>query len=130
MEQANRVDAQRISGIPNLTFDLVSLMHNKLEAVAAVEVYLADAREVGHEEAIAFLEFVRNTDLAAVQTLRKLLRGELDTTVDPGPDGTFIDSERGGDLRPNDDLEDVDLESDLSFPASDPPTFNKTTAEP
>lgn len=130
MEQANRVDAQRVSGIPNLTFDLVSLMHNKLEAVAALEVYLADAREVEHHEAIAFLEFVRNTDLSAVQTLRRLLREELDTQLEAAPGELVGDPDRGGDLTPNDNLEDVDLESDLSFPASDPPTFNRTTAEP
>jgi hypothetical protein len=126
MDQAMRVNAQRVSGVPNLTFDLVSLLHNKLEAVAALEVYLDDARTVGNDRAVSIFEQTRLADLATIQSVRRLLRDELDATLGMSDQNTLS----GGDLAPPEDLDAIDLEGDSSFPASDPPAFGRSTAEP
>jgi hypothetical protein len=44
-ERAERRNAERISGVSNLTYDLISLLHNKLEAISAYDVYRQDARD-------------------------------------------------------------------------------------
>ena len=56
MERAERHGAERVSGIPNLTFDLVSMLHEKLEAITVYEVYQRDAEEAGHTQAAALIE--------------------------------------------------------------------------
>jgi LmbE family N-acetylglucosaminyl deacetylase len=72
-EQAKRQNAERISGVPNVTFDLTAVLHNKLEAIAAYEVYKQDAREVGHHQAEAFFDQCQQVDRTAVQQLREML---------------------------------------------------------
>ena len=76
-EQAKRQNAERISGVPNVTFDLTAVLHNKLEAIAAYEVYKQDAREAGHRQAEAFFDQCQQFDRTAVQQLRELLAQNL-----------------------------------------------------
>jgi LmbE family N-acetylglucosaminyl deacetylase len=77
IEQAKRQNAERISGVPNVTFDLTALLHNKLEAIAAYEVYKQDAREAGHRQAEAFFDHCQQFERTAVQQLRELLAQDL-----------------------------------------------------
>ena len=77
VEQAERQNAERISGVPNVTFDLVAALHNKLEAIAAYEVYKQDAREVGHRQAEAFFAQCQQVERTAVQQLREMLAQNL-----------------------------------------------------
>ena len=77
IEQAERRNAERISGVPNVTFDLTAVLHNKLEAIAAYEVYKQDAREAGHRQAEAFFDQCQQFDRTAVQQLRELLAQHL-----------------------------------------------------
>ena len=77
MEQAERRDTERASGVPNVTFDLIAVIHNKLEAIAAYEVYKEDAREAGHGQAETFFDQCQRFDRAAVQQLRELLAQDL-----------------------------------------------------
>lgn len=125
---ASAVDQQiqRVSGVPNLTFDLIALLHNKLEAIAATELYLADAEVAGNDRARDIFLQSRTTDLAIVQLVRRMLRDELETTV-ADAELAADPPERGGDLAPVEAEEAVDQESDASFPASDPPSFSGTT---
>ena len=78
MEQAERERAERVSGIPNLTYDLISMLHEKLEALTVYEIYQQDAEEAGHTQAAALIEHCRHIDLEIVQKLRLLLASELD----------------------------------------------------
>ena len=77
IEQAERRNAERISGVPNVTFDLTAVLHNKLEAIAAYEVYKQDAREAGHRQAEAFFDHCQQFERTAVQQLRELLAQDL-----------------------------------------------------
>jgi LmbE family N-acetylglucosaminyl deacetylase len=77
IEQAERRNTERITGVPNVTFDLTAVLHNKLEAIAAYEVYKQDAREVGHRQAEAFFDQCQQFDRTAVQQLRELLAQDL-----------------------------------------------------
>jgi hypothetical protein len=72
-EQAKRQNAERISGVPNVTFDLTAVLHNTLEAIAAYEVYKQDAREAGHHQAEAFFDQCQQVERTAVQQLREML---------------------------------------------------------
>src|SRR5918999_815458 len=90
MEQAERRGAERVSGIPNDTFDLVSMLHEKLEAITVYEVYQRDAEEAGHTQAAALIEHARQTVWAVVKKRRRMLaqgRGA-------GPTGSGGDEER------------------------------------
>ena len=77
IEQAKRQNAERISGVPNVTFDFTAVLHNKLEAIAAYEVYKQDAREAGHRQAEAFFDHCQQFERTAVQQLRELLAQDL-----------------------------------------------------
>jgi hypothetical protein len=51
-ESAKR-GAEQVTGIANVTSDVVTLLTNALEEAAALEVYQQDAREAGDQEAEA-----------------------------------------------------------------------------
>jgi hypothetical protein len=77
MEQAERQTAERITGVPNLTFDLIAVLHNKLDALAAFEMYKQDAQAAGHRQAEAFFDQCQQADRTVVQQLRELLAQDL-----------------------------------------------------
>lgn len=76
MEQA-RQGADRITGVPNVTYDLVACMHHKLDAIAAMEMYKRDAHDAGQREAEAFFQECQKADQAQVERLRALLGQEM-----------------------------------------------------
>ena len=82
MEQTKR-GAERISGIPNVTYDLIAVLHNKLDAIAAMEIYKQDARDAGIREAESFFDQCQRDDRAAVEQLRGLLSSQLQSGM-PG----------------------------------------------
>ena len=73
MERAEREQAERVSGISNLTYDLIGMLHEKLEALTVYEVYQQDAESAGHTQAAALIEHCRQIDLEIVQKLRVML---------------------------------------------------------
>ncbi len=76
MEQAKRA-ADRVSGVPNVTYDLLAVLYNVLEGVAAVEGYKQDAAAAGDGEAAAFFEAWQGTAQGQVDQLRGLLAQRL-----------------------------------------------------
>ena len=128
MERAERQSGERVSGITNLTYDLITLLQNKLEAITAYEVYKQDAQEAGNTRALSIFEHCQDVDRAFVQRLRRLLAEELGaglTNEELEDRGTPV--QRGGDLSSIRSDEIVDDASEDSFPASDPPSFSGTT---
>jgi sporulation protein YlmC with PRC-barrel domain len=63
--------------VDDLTYDLITLMHEKLVGLEAYDQYLDDAGDDGDVE--AFLQQLREQDFQAVQGLRQLLATRLNS---------------------------------------------------
>jgi hypothetical protein len=73
-EQAKR-QSERVSGMPNVTYDLVALLYNKLQGIAALEEYKQDAQ--GDKEVLTLLQQLERREREDVQKLRGLLGQRL-----------------------------------------------------
>lgn len=76
IEEAKRT-ADDITGISNVTYDLISTLHNKLQAVAAMEGYKRDAEASGDREVIDCLNRIIGRETEDLQQLRGLLAARL-----------------------------------------------------
>lgn len=65
--------ADDITGISNITYDVMSVMQNKLEAISAMEVYKEDAEDEGDQELHALFNDMQERDIQDVARLKKLL---------------------------------------------------------
>jgi hypothetical protein len=74
MTEAKR-QSEQVSGVSNLAFDLNALLHNKLEGIAALEVYKADAQ--GNQEASSLFNELQQTAVQEVGRIKSLLVQEL-----------------------------------------------------
>jgi hypothetical protein len=70
-------DAAAITGVSNVAYDLMVVLTNKLEAIAAIEEYKIDAAEAGDDEARAVLERIEDAERAAIDQLRGLVVNRL-----------------------------------------------------
>jgi hypothetical protein len=70
-------DAAAITGVSNVAYDLMVVLTNKLEAIAAIEEYKLDAAEAGDDEARAVLERIEDAERAAIDQLRGLVVNRL-----------------------------------------------------
>ncbi len=64
--------SEQISGISNVAYDLMAVMTNKLEGIAAMEEYKLDAEDAGDtevEELLNQLEQQEVNDVAKIKTL-------------------------------------------------------------
>ena len=69
MEQAKR-RSERVSGVPNVAYDLMVVLTNKLEGIAALEEYKLDADEAGDQEVRAAFEQLERRMREDVDQLR------------------------------------------------------------
>jgi hypothetical protein len=76
MEEAKRASA-RISGVPNVTYDLIAVLYNLLEGIAAIEAYKQDAEEAGDDAAAAFFAEWQRTARGQTDRLQGLLAERL-----------------------------------------------------
>ena len=76
-EPQSRRRSDRISGVSNVSFDLIALLHNKLEGLAALQTYQHDADEAGDTEARATFERLEQGARADVGELQALLAARL-----------------------------------------------------
>jgi hypothetical protein len=70
-------DAAAITGVSNIAYDLMVVLTNKLEAIAAIEEYKIDAAEAGDAEAQAMLERIEQSERDAIDQLRALVVSRL-----------------------------------------------------
>ena len=75
MSDQAKKQSEQVSGVSNLGFDLLTLLHNKLEGIAALEAYKADAQ--GNQEVSSMLDQLQQTAVQDVQKLKPLLVKEL-----------------------------------------------------
>ncbi len=68
-------NAENITGVSNVTYDLMSVLTNKLEGIAAMEQYKQDAQ--GDPEALECFHMLEAQDRESIDTLRKLVVSRL-----------------------------------------------------
>lgn len=122
MATTSYASAEQASGVSDLTFDLVSMLHNKLEAVAAMETYKRDAKLAGHPHVLEFLTECQESDRSAIRHLRALVSHQLVVGLEGQGDPAATAAGR----LPEEPAESevVQSASEDSFPASDPPAYN------
>lgn len=76
MEQA-RQGADRITGVPNVTYDLVTCLHHKLDSIAAMEMYKHDAHDAGQREAESFFDECQKSERSQIERLRAILGKQM-----------------------------------------------------
>ena len=68
---------EQISGVSNLNYDVIALLCNKLEGIAALEEYKLDAREAGNQESQALFERLQQRATEDVNELKQFLSKSL-----------------------------------------------------
>jgi hypothetical protein len=134
-DMPERESLEHLSGVSNVAFDLISLLHNKLEAIAALETYKRDAQMAGFHHVYDFLQQCQDNDRRTVDHLRAMVANHLvvgleehhgfgDDDTMPVP-GRAQDADRPADLPDREPAESelVSEASEESFPASDPPAY-------
>lgn len=74
IEQAKR-NSEQISGVSNTAYDLVAILHKKLEAIAALEVYKQDAS--GDQEVTQLFDQLQRQDKEVVSKLKGMINSRL-----------------------------------------------------
>ena len=67
--------AERVSGVSNVAYDLISVMNNKLEGIAALEVYKQDAE--GNQEVQSLFNDLQQQATQDVARIKGLLAQHL-----------------------------------------------------
>jgi hypothetical protein len=67
--------AERVSGVSNLAYDLISVMNNKLEGIAALETYKQDAQ--GNQEIQSLFDEFQQRAVEDVSRIKSLLVQQL-----------------------------------------------------
>jgi len=75
-EQAKR-HVEQITGVPNVAYDLMVVLTNKLQGIAAMEEYKADADAAGDREVRTFLDRIEQRDQQDVEELREFVCNRL-----------------------------------------------------
>lgn len=64
-------NAQTLS---NLEYDLLTVLHNKAEAVKAYDAYIRDAQEISSQPCVELFQQLKQRDLEQVQEIRHHLQ--------------------------------------------------------
>lgn len=67
--------AETVSGVSNIAYDLMSVLTNTLEGIAAIEQYKQDAQ--GDDEVLQCFEQLQQQASQDVETLRQLVSSRL-----------------------------------------------------
>jgi hypothetical protein len=76
MEQAKR-RSEQVTGISNVAYDLMTVLTNKLQGMAAIEEYRLDAEAAGAREVSACFQRIEERDRQDAEELRDLLLRHL-----------------------------------------------------
>lgn len=68
-------NAENVTGVSNVAYDLMSVLTNKLEGIAAMEQYKRDAQ--GDQDAMECLEQIERQDREQIDKLRQLVVSRL-----------------------------------------------------
>lgn len=68
-------NAEQVTGVSNVTYDLLSVLNNKLEGIAAMEVYKQDAQ--GDQDVQQCFQRIQEQDRKDIEQLKQLVHGRL-----------------------------------------------------
>ncbi|NJN87817.1 MAG: hypothetical protein HC881_17825 [Leptolyngbyaceae cyanobacterium SL_7_1] len=60
--------------ISNLEYDLLTVLHNKAEAVKAYDTYIRDAQEIGSQPCVELFQQLKQRDTEQIQEIRHHLQ--------------------------------------------------------
>ncbi|HEU0116132.1 MAG TPA: hypothetical protein VFQ80_15705 [Thermomicrobiales bacterium] len=69
--------SERVTGVSNVAYDLMVVLTNKLEGVAAIEEYKLDAEAAGAPDVRAAFERIELRARQDIEELRELLQAHL-----------------------------------------------------
>ena len=119
------------TGVSPLIRHLLHLMTSRMDVLPDYETYEQEALAANNLHALALIHDCRQADLEVIAQLRVIIgRAFLDDSVPPGGEPSESHATSGGGLQPREDGEladPVDAAIDESFPASDPPTYGRTS---
>ncbi len=75
MSMQEKRQAERVSGVPNITYDLIAVLHSELEGIAALEEYKQDAQ--GDQEVLSLFNQIEQDETNHINKLRDLLARRL-----------------------------------------------------
>ncbi len=70
-------EAERISGTSNVAYDLVTILQNKLQGIAAMEEYKRDAEQANDREVLDLLNDLERREVEDVNRLEGLVAQRL-----------------------------------------------------
>ncbi|WP_254566727.1 hypothetical protein [Oscillatoria sp. HE19RPO] len=65
--------------VPNLEYDLLTVMHNKCEAVNAYDTYIEDAQAAGSQPCVELLQKLKESEMDQVKEIRQHLQKVMQT---------------------------------------------------
>ena len=75
-EQTKR-QAEQVTGISNVAYDLMVVLTNKLQGIAAIEGYKQDANAAADRQAADFLKRIEERERQEIGELRELVMKRL-----------------------------------------------------
>jgi hypothetical protein len=120
-----------VTGRPALARYLTDLMNSRLAGMHAYDPCEQEALSVNHLHALALIHECRQADLNTIDQIRGILARDFTTEGEQyDQEAPHVENTEGGALLPRADgeLDDPhDQAVDDSFPASDPPTYSRTS---
>ena len=77
MSDDTKKQSEQLTGISNIAYDLMIVLSNKLEGIAAMEEYRQDAQEAGDIDCSSLFDRLQQQDRQAVDELRTHLLKHL-----------------------------------------------------
>ncbi len=71
--ETKKQQSEGLTGISNIAYDLMVVLSNKLEGIAAIEEYRQDAVETGDSDCAALFERIQRQDRESIDELRSHL---------------------------------------------------------
>ncbi|HZU14432.1 MAG TPA: hypothetical protein VFB58_16450 [Chloroflexota bacterium] len=69
----NQTETRTNLPVSNFVYDVVTILHEKLQGLEALERYTQDAQQGGHNAFVQLAQKIRQQDTEVVQELQKIL---------------------------------------------------------
>lgn len=76
LEQSKR-EAEHVTGVSNVTYDMLAILTSALEGCAALEMYKQDAQKAGDRDALELFEHIQEHEVEEINQLKRFLKKRL-----------------------------------------------------